>query len=162
MGMQGNWTPPTSTQGPARVTTKIRVAVVDKFPIMRDGIVQVLQREEDMEVVATGGTAQEANLIARELKPDIMIIDITIPGNGIAAVRQITKGDTPPKVVVLSLVDRRETVTAAMEAGASGYILKGVSGPELVRGIRIVHGDHIYLSRDLASRFAPSKKKRDP
>ncbi len=139
------------------MSKKIRIAVVDRFPIMRDGIVQVLQREGDMEVVATGATAHEAAIVARELKPDILILDVAIPGDGITAIRTIGEMAEGPKIIVLSLVDKRETVAAAMNVGARGYILKGVSGPELVRGVRLVHEGQIYLSRDLNNRPIPKK-----
>ena len=135
------------------MTEKIRLAVVDDHPLMRDGIAMTLNREPDFDVVASGGSAADAIRIAEELQPHIMLLDVNMPGGGLAAVRHIGTAMPGIRLLFLTVSERQEDVTAALEAGVRGYILKGISGPNLVRTIRSVASGETYITPEFAARL---------
>lgn len=118
---------------------KIRVIIADDHAIVREGTRQLLEREDDMEVVGEAGDGEEAVTLATKLRPDVAIIDIAMPKlNGIEATRQIK--ELLPSIIVLILTgyDYDEYILSLLEIGAAGYLLKDVSGDELVGAIRAV------------------------
>lgn len=131
----------------------IRLAVIDDHPLMRDGVALTLGREEDFEVVASGASAADAIRIAEEHQPHIMILDVNMPGGGLTAARQIATSSPAIRLLFLTVSERQEDVTAALEAGVRGYILKGISGPDLVKTIRSVAGGETYITPDFAARL---------
>lgn len=135
------------------MTESIRLAVVDDHPLMRDGISLTLGREPDFEVVASGASAADAIRIAEELRPHIMLLDVNMPGGGLSAVRQISQALPLIRLLFLTVSERQEDVTAALEAGVRGYILKGISGPDLVRTIRSVVSGETYITPEFAARL---------
>lgn len=134
------------------MTDKIRVALVDDHPLFRDGVASTLDREADFEVVAQGKDADDAVQIARNLLPDIMLVDISMPGGGIEAVREIAASCPVIKIVMLTVSENEDDVVDSLQAGAQGYILKGISGPELLRIVRSVENGEPYLTPSLAVR----------
>lgn len=134
------------------MTDKIRVALVDDHPLFRDGVANTLDREADFEVVAQGQDADDAVRIARNLLPDIMLVDISMPGGGIEAVREIASSCPVIKIIMLTVSENEDDVVDSLQAGAQGYILKGVSGPELLRIVRSVEHGESYLTPSLAVR----------
>lgn len=140
---------------------QIRIAVVDDHPIMREAIVNRLHDEKDFKVVATGGTAAEAISIAKDHAPHLMLLDLSMPGGGLCAARQIFTTFPKIRIVILTVSERREDVMAALEAGASGYILKGISGPDLVKSIRSVALGESYVTPEFAAKLLASPV-RDP
>jgi len=139
----------------------IRLAVIDDHPLMRDGIALTLSRESDFEVVASGASAADAIRIAEELQPQIMMLDVNMPGGGLSAARHIAVSNPNIRLLFLTVSERQEDVTAALEAGVRGYILKGISGPDLVKTIRSVAGGETYITPDFAARLLamPAKPK---
>jgi two-component system, NarL family, nitrate/nitrite response regulator NarL len=134
-----------------QVKQKITVGIVDDHPLMREGVAQSLRNASSViEIVATGGTAEEAIAIAKNHGPDILLLDVSIPGGGIEAAYAIAANGFNGKIVMLTVSERPSHVTAALEAGARGYLLKGASGKELVRAILAVHGGQVYVSPELA------------
>lgn len=131
---------------------KIRIALVDDHPLFRDGVANTLDREDDFEVVAQGQDASEAIRIARELLPDVMLIDIRMPGGGIKAVREIAATCPVTKIIMLTVSEDEDDVVDSLRAGALGYILKGISGPELLGVVRSVKEGESYLTPSLAVR----------
>lgn len=131
----------------------IRLAVIDDHPLMRDGVALTLSREPDFRVVASGGSAAEAIRIAEEHKPHIMILDVNMPGGGLSAARQIGAVNPHIRLLFLTVSERQDDVTAALEVGVRGYILKGISGPDLVKTIRSVAGGETYITPDFAARL---------
>lgn len=131
----------------------LRAAIVDDHPLVREGVVQALGRTSGITVVAQGGTAAEAIGIAHELEPDVMLLDLFLPGTGLAALTEIHSAHLQTKVVILSAAEDNWHVLAALRAGASGYILKGVSGPELRDAILRVHVSGSYVSPELGARL---------
>ena len=125
----------------------IKVLLVDDHAIMREGLRLLLEKQPEMEVVADTDTGRKAFDLVRELSPDIVIMDITMPGlNGIEATRQIITEFPKVKVIALSIHSKRRYVTDMLSAGASGYILKECLFDELVQAIRAIVAGGRYLS----------------
>jgi DNA-binding NarL/FixJ family response regulator len=131
----------------------IRIAVVDDHPLLREGVMHTFRRETDMEVVASGASAQDAIDIAREHAPDVMVLDMNMPGDGIAAVEAIASIRPTTRTLMLTVVADEQKVCEAMQKGARGYILKGVGGAELVHTVRCVHNGEPYVSPSLAAKL---------
>ncbi len=139
---------------------RIRIAVVDDHPLLRDGVVSTLSREPTLEVIGVGACAADAVALARDQHPDVMLLDISMPGGGIEAARQISAAYPAIKTVMLTVSEREEDVTAAMEAGAHGYVLKGITGPDLIGTIRAVSRGETYITPQFAARLLASLKIR--
>jgi len=129
----------------------VRVILADDHRIMREGLRALLEKESNMEVVAEADNGRAAVELARELKPDVIVMDLTMPElNGIEATRQILASDPGVKVLALSMHSDKRFVTGVLSAGASGYLLKDCALEELVRAIRAVVADQTYLSPGIA------------
>jgi two-component system nitrate/nitrite response regulator NarL len=131
----------------------IRVAVVDDHPIMRDGLVYTFDRETDFEVVGQGASGTEAIQIAELLLPDLIFLDINMPGDGLDAARNISTRCPAVRIIMLTAHDGEQQVVDALRGGASGYVVKGISSEELVKTARAVHGGEAYVSPALAARL---------
>jgi DNA-binding NarL/FixJ family response regulator len=140
------------------MTTAIRIAIVDDHPVMRVGVEHTLGREVDFTVIATGGSAQEAIAIASEHTPDIMLLDVNMPGCGLAAARTIRSNQPYIRLLFLTISERHEDVSAALDAGVRGYVLKGISGPDLVRTVRAVALGETYITPEFATRLLTRPK----
>ena len=130
---------------------RMRVAVVDDHPLWREGVANTLAAEPDFEMVGEGGSADDAFRIAQDLLPDILLLDISMPGGGIHAAQVISKACPVVNIIVLTVSEDQETVLAALKAGARGYVLKGVGGPELLRILRGVGAGENYITPSLAA-----------
>jgi DNA-binding NarL/FixJ family response regulator len=134
----------------------IRIAVIDDHPMFRQGLVWTLKHAKGMTVVGEGGSAGEALNLAATLLPDVLLLDLNLRGadcEGIA-VGQLIKQSLPQvKIIVLTVSESEQHVAAALKAGASGYVLKGVSGAEIVQIVRDVHAGAQHVSPDLAARI---------
>jgi DNA-binding NarL/FixJ family response regulator len=129
----------------------IRILLADDHKIVREGLKALLDKESDMEVVAVAEDGRTAVQLARDLLPDVAVIDIGMPGmNGIEATRCISVEDPGTRVLVLSMHSARRYVLEALSAGAKGYILKDCASEELARALRIVAADETYLSPKIA------------
>ena len=125
----------------------IKVLLVDDHAIIREGLRSLLEKEPKMEVVADTDDGRKARELVRELSPDVVIMDITMPGlNGIEATRQITAEYPGVKVIALSIHSKRRYVADMLSAGAAGYILKECLFDELVQAIQAVAAGGQYLS----------------
>ena len=138
---------------------KIRIMLAEDHVLVREGTKEMLDREEDMEVVAEAGDGEEAVRLVAEHDPDIVIMDIALPKlNGIEATRQIKEISPGTAVLVLSAYDDDEYVFALLEAGAAGYLLKDVSTDALVEAIRAVQAGesmlHPAIARKVVNRFS--------
>jgi two-component system, NarL family, nitrate/nitrite response regulator NarL len=132
---------------------KIRVAIVDDHPMVREGVAHVIADDAGFEVVAKGGTSHEAVEIIKTHNPDILVLDISIPGGGISALQAIVKLGKNSKVLMLTVSDDQSDVFNALNLGAHGYVLKGISGPELIQALRAVYVDGHYLSPNLGAKM---------
>lgn len=127
------------------------MVIVDDHPLLREGVAHTLRAEPDIDVVGEGATAGEAILLARELLPNVMLLDISIPGGGLHAARAIGEACPVTKIIMLTVSEEEEDVLAALKAGARGYILKGVAARELVRIVRSVHAGEVWITPNLAA-----------
>jgi two-component system, NarL family, nitrate/nitrite response regulator NarL len=134
----------------------LRIAVVDDHPMLRAGVVRTLEDEGDFEVVGEGGSAPEAVALAQQFLPDVMLLDMHMPGSGLSAVEQIAELCPAVKVIMLTVQEDHDSVTMALKLGARGYILKGVGGAELVAIVRAVHDGGSYVSPSLAAKLLAS------
>src|SRR4051812_3723326 len=131
--------------------TAIRVVVVDDHPLFRDGVIYTLQAEAGIQVVGSGGAAQDAIRLAHDLQPNVLVLDMNMPGDGIAAVGSIAASYPHVASLMLTVVADGERVRTAIQKGAKGYILKGVGGRELVDVVRAVAEGQSYVSPSLAA-----------
>ncbi len=129
----------------------MRVVIVDDHPLFREGVAATLASESDLEVVGEGGSAEDALRLATSLLPDLMLLDLNLPGGGLAAARAVTAACPVIKIVMLTFSEEEADVLASLGAGARGYILKGVSGHELRRIVRGVHAGEVYITPTLAA-----------
>ncbi|WP_243375650.1 response regulator [Microvirga solisilvae] len=143
---------------------KIRVGVVDDHPLYRDGVIFALEAEPDMEIVGQGETASDAYQLAHEQSPDVLVLDMNMPGGGINAVAKIAARASPTKILMLTVVDDQDDVRSALRKGARGYLLKGTSSSELVNAIRMVSKGQSYVSPSFAMQLIMSRntEKNDP
>jgi DNA-binding NarL/FixJ family response regulator len=132
---------------------KIRVLLAEDHAIVREGTREFIQREEDMEVVGEAGDGEEAVELATELKPDVIVMDIRMPKlNGIEATKKIKELLPSTAVLVLTAYDYDQYIFALLEAGAAGYLLKGVRVHELIDAIRAVYAGESVLHPVVARR----------
>jgi DNA-binding NarL/FixJ family response regulator len=132
---------------------KSRVVVVDDHPVVRRGIVATLEEEANFEVVGVGASAQDAIDLVRDKRPDLVLLDVTMPGGGIEAAEAIAKSQPEISIIMLSVREDLATVRAALRAGAHGYISKGVDGGDLVASARRVLSGERYVTPELAARL---------
>jgi len=124
----------------------VRILVADDHQILREGLVTLLEKA-GMTVVGEAGDGRTAVRLAKELKPDMVIIDIAMPElNGIEATRQIVEELPGVKIIALSMLADKHFVRGMLQAGASGYLLKYCASQELVQAIRAVRSHQVYLS----------------
>lgn len=138
----------TVRNGPADAseTDRIRVLLVDDHPLFRAGVSQRLSEQDpSLEIVGEAGSSQQAQEMIARLAPDVVVMDITMRGeNGLQATRAIKQAAPATAVIILSLHDDEQYIQAAVEAGAAGYLLKTVQGPELAAAVRRAHkGDWV-------------------
>lgn len=127
--------------------------MVDDHPLLRRGLRETLEECHDFKLVGEGADAEEAVAIAKSEKPDVMLLDVNMPGSGLAAVERVKTAQPSTKVLMLSVYDNLANVRSAMTSGASGYVLKGVDGDELVSIIKAVHGGAKYVVPELAAKL---------
>jgi two-component system nitrate/nitrite response regulator NarL len=132
---------------------KIRVGVVDKHPLFRDGVVLTLEAQPDIEVVGQGASATDAIRIAHESEPDVIVLDSSMPDCGIDAVESITQQHLMIRILLLTDMADEEQVCAALKRGARGYLLKDARGPELVQTVRVLNQGESYVSPGLAAKL---------
>ena len=134
--------------------TDIRVVIVDDHAVVRSGLKLLLDAEEDMEVVGEAGNLQEAVFRTRALKPDVVLMDVVMPGaSGIEATPAVLREHPAARVLVLSMQDDPTYVREAFAAGASGYVLKEAADEEVVGAIRDVAGGGRYVHPTLGARL---------
>lgn len=130
---------------------KIHLVIVDDHPLFREGVVAILGTEPDMEIVGQGETAEDAIRLSRDLLPDVLILDINIPGGGLQAAQAIASAYPVVKIVMLTGSPDEENVLTALRSGAQAYVLKGVSARELVNILHTVQAGDGYVTPTLAA-----------
>jgi len=139
---------------------KYRILVVDDHPLLRHSIKSFLETQPDFQVIGEGGNGAEAIKLAGDLHPDVVIMDIGMPGiNGLEATRQIKSDNRDISVLVLTVHTDEEWVLEIMRAGASGYLIKDVFGDQLVDAVRGIISGEIVLSPPVADRLIKKAEK---
>lgn len=129
----------------------IKVLIADDHQIVRQGLRAMLGKEHDIKVVGEAVDGRMAERLARELAPDVIIMDVSMPGlNGIEATRQIVAEFPTIKVIALSMYNDRRPVLNMIKAGAKGYLLKERAFQELAKAIKVVVSNQTYLSGEIA------------
>ena len=130
----------------------IRILLVDDHKIMRDGLRAVLEKETDFQIVAEASNGREAVEVAKRLKPDIIIMDVVMPGvNGIDATIQIRKSCPQAHIIALTMHADKGYLTRMLRAGTAGYLLKDCAAEELVKALRDITAGKRYISSDIAA-----------
>ncbi|MFN8557369.1 MAG: response regulator transcription factor [Dehalococcoidia bacterium] len=128
------------------MTEPIRVMLADDHAVLRAGLRALLNAEPDIEVVGEAGDGQEAVALAERLKPDIVVMDITMPRmDGLMATRQIAARLPETRVLILTMHTEDQYLLQVLEAGGAGYVLKRSADTELMNAIRVVHRGEVYL-----------------
>jgi DNA-binding NarL/FixJ family response regulator len=140
---------------------KIRVLLADDHTILRKGVRMLIESQPDMEVVGEAKTGREAITEVRNLKPDVVVMDVSMPDlNGIESTRQICEEQGAPKVVALSMHKDSVYVREILRAGARGYLVKDSDDEDLVRAIRVVHRGEAFLSPAIADAVLTDYRKQ--
>lgn len=128
------------------------IVLADDHPIFRDGLRRTLEDSGEFKVLAAGESADEAVQLTQSHKPDLVILDLSMPGGGIAATRQIAAMEDPPRIAILTVSEDSNDVADALEAGATGYILKGVTAGALTGSLHSIAAGEGVVSPGLAAR----------
>ena len=136
------------------MTEPIRVLIADDHPLFRDGLTALLTDETDTELAGAATTGTEAVDLARDTQPDVVVMDLHMPGlNGIEATRRIVADSPHIAVLVLTMFDDDDSIFAALRAGARGYLLKGADREQIRRAIQAAASGEIIFGADLAARM---------
>ena len=146
---------------------RIRVLIVDDHPLFRDGMHGLLDSVPDTEVVGEATSGEEAIALAENVQPDVILMDIKMPGiNGLQAMREILQTSPHIRVLIVSMLEDDDSVFAAMRAGARGYVPKGANQAEMLRAIRAVaNGEAIFgpgIAQRLIGFFSASRRSVEP
>lgn len=130
---------------------KTRIVLIDDHPLFREGVAYTLQSEPTFEVVGQGASLDEAVQLVADLTPDILLLDINIPGGGIHAAETIAASHPTVKIIMLTASSDDDDLVKALKAGARSYILKGVAARELISIVRAVQAGESYITPSLAA-----------
>ena len=141
----------------------VNIVVADDHPLFRQGVVQTLTAEDGFFVIGEAGTGEEAFRLAVEHNPDILLLDIGMPGaGGIATVEQVAASCPLTRVLMLTVSENPDDLMQALKAGARGYVLKGVSSHGLVSAIRAVKAGEVFVTPVLASTILYEMTHNEP
>jgi DNA-binding NarL/FixJ family response regulator len=126
-----------------------RIAIVDVYPLFREGVVQAMRQGKNFVVVGEGSTADDAQQIVREKEPDVLLLEAAVAGS-LKIAQAILRTHKNVKVAVLASIEDQEHIAQALHIGVHGYIMKGITGAELVRAIQVIRAGERYITADLA------------
>lgn len=137
---------------------KIRLLLVEDQTVLREGLKQLIETEDGLQVVAEAGSLAEAVQMARRFRPDVVLLDLKLPdGSGLEATRQMLSGENPPAVLILSTYTDSALVKSALELGAAGYIPKTASFTEIAAAVRTAAEGGVVLHPSLAGKIVPRR-----
>jgi DNA-binding NarL/FixJ family response regulator len=140
---------------------KLRALVADDHPVVRDEIVSILNGSPDVEVIAEAGDGAEAARVAIETRPDLVVLDVSMPRlNGAQAARLILNALPETRILVLTIHEEQEYVARMLDAGVSGYLLKDSAPYELLTAVRALAAGRSYFSSRVFKKLAPALQKR--
>ena len=140
------------------MTDPIRVVIVDDHPLLREGVAHTLNSDPNIDVVAEGADADDAIRLANDMLPDIILLDISMPGGGVTAAKAISASCPVVTIAMLTVSEHDDDVLGSLQNGARGYILKGIGGPELIEIVKGLHDGNPYVSPGLFARLLSEVK----
>ena len=140
----------------------IRILIVDDHPVVCSGLTSMLSAISGLEVIASAASGEEALAIVQRDRPDIMLLDLRMPGmDGIGVLNALKEMEHPPRVVVLTSFEKEEDIYRAIRAGAQGYLLKDTTESEMVAAISVVNAGKRFIPRHIAARLADRMMRSD-
>ncbi len=131
---------------------QIRILIADDHPMFREGVVQSLASEKDFTIIGQASNGKNAIEMAKELLPDVLLLDITMPDqDGITITKKISAAFPVIQIIMLTASENEDDLMKALKAGARGYVLKGISAKELVKVVRTIVAGGTYISPDMAN-----------
>ena len=148
------------------MTAVIRIAIVDDHPLFREGVARSLREIGGFEIIGEGATAADAEMLAQARQPDIMLLDISMPGGGLTAAANILTRHPDQKIVMLTVSEANADLVSALKTGVQGYILKGVGASSLADILHGVVAGEKYVSPMLSAQLlndliGPEKRQAD-
>jgi DNA-binding NarL/FixJ family response regulator len=138
------------------------VLVVDDSELIRVGLVTVLESDPDLRVVAQGASGPEAVRLAAEHQPDLVLMDVEMPGGGLEATREIVEGSTRTRVLILTMFDLDDYVVEARRAGAAGFVLKTTGPADLIHAVKACAAGETVVGPSVMARLVDSYVRRPP
>jgi DNA-binding NarL/FixJ family response regulator len=140
----------------------IRLLIVDDHPVVCTGLTSMLSAQPGMEVLGAASGGDEALQMIRQLRPNIILLDLRMPGmDGIAVLNALKRLDNPPRVLVLTSFEKEEDIYRAIRAGAHGYLLKDATKPEMISAVTAIMDGKRYIPRHIAARLADRMMRSD-
>ncbi|CAN7232806.1 response regulator transcription factor [Rhizobium leguminosarum] len=133
--------------------TAITIAIVDDHPLFREGVSRTLSEMEDFVIVGEGASADDAATLAVSQRPDVLLLDVSMPGGGIEAISEIAVGSPETKVLMLTASEEVDPLLAALRRGAAGYVVKGIGSRGLAEAIRTVVGGSRFISTTMRAKI---------
>ncbi len=140
----------------------MRIIVVDDHPIFRKGLTMSLEESGDLTVCGEGASGADALTLARDLQPDVVLLDLSMPDGGLAVLPALCRENPNLKVAVLTASEDSDDLMAALDAGAAGYIVKGIGTRGLIEAVRAIAGGEGYVAPALAARVLGEKRRDVP
>lgn len=140
------------------INEPIQVVIIDDHPMFREGVSHSLSSDPAIVVVGEGASAADALDLTQDLLPDVLLLDISMPGGGLNAASNVSEAFPVVRIGMLTVSERDDDVMQALKVGASGYILKGVSSTELISIVKSLHLGEMYVSPGLAARILSDSK----
>jgi len=139
----------------------IKIIICDDHPVVREGLTSVLGHRSDLKIVGSVGSVAELLAMARKSAPDIVLLDLEMPdSSGLIAMERLAKIAPATKVVMFTVHESEDTVTAALNAGAMGYVRKGAPAEEIAAAIRDVHAGRMHVQPDVAAQAIGGRRGR--
>ncbi|NKM15541.1 response regulator [Rhizobium laguerreae] len=132
--------------------TAITIAIVDDHPLFREGVSRSLSEIEDFVVIGEGASADDAATLAASHRPDVLLLDVSMPGGGIEAISEIVVGSPQTKVLMLTASEDVDPLIVSLRRGAAGYVVKGIRSRGLAEAIRTVVGGARYISPSMRAK----------
>lgn len=140
----------------------IRILIVDDHPVVCSGLTSMLSAQPGLDIVGSAASGEEALAIIKRNKPDLLLLDLRMPGmDGIGVLQALKKFDGAPHVIILTSFDKDEDIYRAIRAGAQGYLLKDTTEAEMIAAITVVNSGNRYIPRHIAARLADRMMRSD-
>jgi len=140
----------------------IRILIVDDHPVVCTGLTSMLSAQPGLDIVGSAASGEEALAIVKRDAPDLLLLDLRMPGmDGIGVLQALKRIPVAPRVIILTSFDKDEDVYRAIRAGAQGYLLKDTTEAEMTTAITVVHSGNRYIPRHIAARLADRMMRSD-